>query len=87
MGAFFARSNDGLGIILKFVLEFAIKDWRTNCKLINADYERFLAQSHDGFGDHIEIVLKYVLEFAIEGLGNQLSVLKCRLWTRLSTVE
>ena len=43
-GRVFARSNDGLGIILKFVLEFAIEDWRTNCKLKNADYRRILAQ-------------------------------------------
>ena len=55
---------------MKFVLEFAIGDWLTNCKLKNADYGRILAQSHDGLG----IILKFVLEFAIEGLENQLSV-------------
>ena len=43
-GLVLAQSNDGLGIILKFVLEFAIEDWRTNCKLKNADYRRILAQ-------------------------------------------
>ena len=28
-----AQSNDGLVIILKFVLEFASEDWRTNKKM------------------------------------------------------
>ena len=46
-----ARSHDGLGIIL----EFAIEDWRTNCRLKNAVYGRVLAQSHDGLG----IILKF----------------------------
>ena len=55
MGAFFARSNDGLGNILKFVLEFAIEDWRTNCRLKNVDYGLVLAQSNDGLG----IILKF----------------------------
>ena len=47
---------------VKFVLKFAIEDWRTNCKLINADYGRVFARSNDGLG----IILKFVLEFAIE---------------------
>ena len=49
-GRVFARSNDGLGIILKFVLEFAIEDWRANSRLANVDYGRVLAQSNDGLG-------------------------------------
>ena len=36
------------------LLEFAIEDWRTNCKL-NADYGRVLAQLRDGLG----IILKF----------------------------
>ena len=48
-GRVLAQQKDGLGIILKFVLEFAIEDSRTNCKL-NADYGRVLAQSHYGLG-------------------------------------
>ena len=48
-----SRMTD-LGIILKFGLEFAIEDGRTNCKLKNADHGRVLAQSNDGLG----IILK-----------------------------
>ena len=47
---------------MKFVLEFAIGDWRTNCRLKNVDYGRVLAQSNDGLGT----ILKLVLEFAIK---------------------
>ena len=53
-GRVLAQSNDGLGIILKFVLEFAIEDWRPKCRLKNADYGRVLAQSDDGLGIILE---------------------------------
>ena len=33
MDAFLAQSNVGLGIILKFVLEFTIEGRSTNCRL------------------------------------------------------
>ena len=49
--------GDHIEIVLKCVLEFAIEDWITNCKLKNADYGRVLAQSHDGLG----IILKLYL--------------------------
>jgi len=67
MNAFLSQSSDGLGIILKLVLEFAIENWRTNCRLKNVDYGRVLAQSNDGFG----IILEF---FGICNwrLGNQL---------------
>ena len=45
-------------MLLKFVLKFAIEDWRTNCRLPNADYGRVLAQSNDG----LEIILKFAIE-------------------------
>ena len=47
---------------VKFVLKFAIEDWRTNCRLKNADYGRVLAQSNDGLGDHIEILLRFAIQ-------------------------
>ena len=56
------RIGDHIEMLLKFVLKLAIKDWITNCKLINADYGRVFARSNDGLG----IILKFVLEFAIE---------------------
>ena len=36
------------------LLEFAIEDWRTNCRLKNADYGRVLAQSNDGLGSYLK---------------------------------
>ena len=45
---------DHIEILLKFVLEFAIEDWETNCRLKNADYGRVLAQSNDGLGIILE---------------------------------
>ena len=62
MDAFLAQSNDGLGIILKFELEFANEDWRTNCKLRNADYGRVFARLNDGLG----IILKFVLDLQLK---------------------
>ena len=60
-GRVLAQSNDGLEIILKFVLEFAMQDWKTNCRFKNVDYGRVIAQSNDGLG----IILKFC-EICIE---------------------
>jgi len=54
----FWQSNVRLGIIL----EFAIEDWMTNCRLKNADCARVLAQSNDGFG----IILKFYWNLQLE---------------------
>ena len=57
--------RDHIEILFKFVLEFAIEDWSTNCRLRNVDYGRVQSVERR-IGDHIEILLKLVLEFAIE---------------------
>ena len=59
-GRFLAQSHDGLGIILKFVLEFAIEDWSTNSQLKNADYGRVLALSNDWLGIILKTHWKWV---------------------------
>ena len=47
------------------ILEFAIEDWRTNCKLQNADYGRVLGLSHDGLG----IILKLYWNLQLKDWG------------------